>query len=124
MQVFAGAAAIFLLIVNIRNACLLFVCLINIIFGANSNSVTCKDELCSCKLYCTVRTLEIRHKPSSVFNMRAGIGFQMGALYEACTYRCPRLVVGLLSAILHVTRGCGGDVEALARVMASVLSLL
>ena len=70
----------------------------------------CKDELCSCKLYCTVRTLEIRHKPSSVFNMRAGIGFPMGALYEACTYRGPRLVVGLLSAILHVTRGCGGDV--------------
>ena len=40
----------------------------------------CKDELCSCKPYCTLRTLQILHKPSSVFNMRACIGFQMAAL--------------------------------------------
>ena len=59
----------------------------------------CKDELCSCKQYRTLRTLQFRHKPSSVFNMRACIGFQMSALCEACTYHGPRLVVGLLSAI-------------------------
>ena len=52
MQVFAGAAAIFLLIINIRNACLLFVCLVNIIFGANSNSVKMSFALANCIVQC------------------------------------------------------------------------
>ena len=64
----------------------------------------CKDELCSCKPYCTLRTLQILHKPSSVFNLRACIGFQMGALCEAGTWYIPWSTSGCGAAICYSTR--------------------
>ena len=92
-------AAIFSLTVNIRNASLLLVCLINIIFGASSNSAKMSSAPANSIVHCEHCKSDTSPQVSSVFNMRACIGFQMSALCEACTYHGPRLVVGLLSAI-------------------------
>ena len=84
--------------------CKSVVCLINIIFGANSNSAKMSSAPANSIVHCEHCKSHTSPQVSSVFNMRACIGFQMGALCEACTVYIPWSMSGCGAAICYSTR--------------------